>query len=139
MSRFPRLVALSVVGVLAFALAGCTNLGSSFLGVPEDHVAGESEQTDDGLQAFWLHEGTEVAIAIWGSSTCPVEGTAIHIVKPAGEGNVVSVDVRPVGDEKICTRDYVPTTTVFYTPGRITTTEPLTIKVNGSQVVLPVK
>lgn len=135
-----RILTVSMIGFLAVALAGCAAQGSSFAGLPdEESVAGESELGDSGIQAFWLHEGTEIAVALWGSSTCPVIGSVIHVVEPKHEGNTVSIDTNSIPDDKVCTRDYVPHTTVFYTPGAITTTEPLTIQVLDQEITLPAK
>lgn len=125
--------------MLALSLAGCAAQGTNFAGVPNaERVVGETVTSDSGIEASWFHRGAEIAITIWGSSTCPVSGNWIHVVEPRGEGNTVSIDLNPVSDGP-CTVDYVPHTTLFYTPGAVTTTEPLRILVAGEELVLPVK
>ncbi|MCS5718329.1 hypothetical protein N1027_09270 [Herbiconiux sp. CPCC 205763] len=138
-----RTSALLALPVLAgsLLLAGCTVTGptESFSGLPdEEHITQESEGGDDGLQAFWLEEGDSIAIAISGSSTCPVVGSRIRVVEPKGEGNTVAIDTVPLPDQP-CTMDFVPHTSVFWTPSKVTPAEPLTIQVDGREIVLPVK
>ncbi|WP_382303868.1 hypothetical protein [Herbiconiux sp. UC225_62] len=138
--RTSALLALPVLAA-SLLLAGCTVTGptENFSGLPdEEHISQESEGGDDGLQAFWLEEGDSIAIAISGSSTCPVIGGHISVVEPAGEGNTVAITTMPVSDGP-CTMDFVPHTSVFWTPSRVTPAEPLTIQVDGREVVLPVK
>jgi hypothetical protein len=139
-----KLVPLTVATLAAaFALAGCTVTGptENFPGLPdEEHVITESEGgADAGLQAFWLHEGAQIGVAISGSSGCPVIGSDIIVVEPEGEGNVVQIDTVPIPADKICTMDFVPHTSVFWTPDFVTTTEPLTIRVGDQEVELPIK
>lgn len=112
-----------------------------------DAEEGEEEAVDQGpLAAAWLEQGGKIAVTVWGSSSCPIVGTGIKVVKPFGEGNTVEVAVEQRGGE-VCTMDYVPHTTVFWTPMNVTTTEDLTVIATGKvgdqqleqQVVVPVK
>ena len=66
-----------------------------FAGVPDDITTSETipEDTDGAPQAFYLNDGGELAVVLWGSSTCPYIGTDISVVKPADEGNEVKVTV----------------------------------------------
>ena len=129
---------LGVVLVAPLLLTGCVGSVENFSGVPEDFAGEAGGEPDSGLQAFWLHEGAQLAITIYGSSTCPYVVSGITVVEKAGEGNRISADV-PALPDRPCTMDYVPHTTVFSTPGTVTTTEPLTIEVQDNEVVLPVK
>lgn len=143
MNALTQRLALSLVAVAgALALAGCTPGAASvetFAGLPDEHdVAGASEELPEGPQAAWVQDGGRLAITLWGSSTCPVVGTDIHVVKPAFEGNTVKVDLAPPSDG-ICTMDLAPHTTVFWTPVKVTTTEPLTIEVGDKTIELPIK
>ncbi|MGX5695746.1 hypothetical protein ACWKWP_06070 [Agromyces soli] len=112
-----------------------------------DAEEGEEEAVEEGpLAAAWLEQGGKIAVTTFGSSSCPVVGTNIKVVEPAGAGNTVEVSVEQRGGE-VCTMDYVPHTTVFWTPMNVTTTEELTVKVTGEaggeefsqQVVVPIK
>ena len=140
--KMRKLVPVSIAALAAaFLLTGCTVTGAtaSFAGVPDEHdVSQESEADDSGLQAFWVEDGSAVAIAISGSSTCPVVGTRINVVSPAGDGNTISIDTAPLPDRP-CTMDFVPHTTVFWTPNTVTTAEPLVVQVGDRTVTLPVK
>lgn len=112
-----------------------------------DAEEGEEEAVEEGpLAAAWLEQGGKIAVTTFGSSSCPVVGTGIKVVKPFGEGNAVEVAVEQRGGP-VCTMDYVPHTTVFWTPMNVSTTEELTVQVTGKvgdqqldeQVVVPVK
>jgi len=134
-----RALTLPTAVLVAAALAGCAAVGTNFAGKPNpERVAGEAVSSESGIEASWFYRGAEIAITVWGSSSCPVSGHWIHVVEPAGEGNTVSIDMNPVPDGP-CTTDHVPHTTLFYTPGAITTAEPLRIQILGEELVLPVK
>ncbi|MCS5732701.1 hypothetical protein [Herbiconiux daphne] len=139
-----RKSALLAIPALAFAfvLTGCTLPGpmANFSGLPgEEQIAGESEPDDSGLQAFWLNEGDSIAVAVSGSSTCPVIGSRLNVIDPAGEGNVVEIVPVAQPADQICTMDYVPHTTTFPTPNDVTTTEPLVVRVGDKEVTVPIK
>lgn len=141
--KMRKLVPLTIAAAAAaFVLTGCTVTGAttSFSGVPDEHaVSQESPADDTGVQAFWVEDGAALAVAVSGSSTCPVIGTRINVVSPAAEGNTVSIDTAPMPADQICTMDYVPHTTVFWTPNSVSTALPLVVQVNGQSVTLPVK
>ena len=142
--KMRKLVPLTVATLAAaFALTGCTVTGptENFSGLPdEEHIVTESEGgIDSPVQAFWLHEGAQIGVSISGSSSCPVIGSQIIVVDPAGEGNTVEITTVPQAEDKICTMDFVPHTSVFWTPDFVTTTEPLTIRVGDQEVELPIK
>ncbi len=132
-----------VAAAFAFALAGCTVTGptENFSGLPdEEQIVNESEgAADSGIQAFWLHEGSQIAVSISGSSGCPVIGSDIKVVEPKNEGNTVEIVTVPIPQDKICTMDFVPHTSVFWTPANVSTTQELTVRVEGQELTLPVK
>jgi hypothetical protein len=112
-----------------------------------DAEEGEEEAVEEGpLAAAWLEEGGKIAVTTFGSSSCPLVGTGIKVVEPADSGNAVQVSVEQRGGE-VCTMDYVPHTTVFWTPMDVTTTKDLTVTVTGKaggeqfeqDVVVPIK
>ncbi|MFB2554790.1 hypothetical protein [Herbiconiux liangxiaofengii] len=138
-----KLVPLTIsAAAFALVLTGCTMTGptQNFNGLPdEEEIVTESEGgADQGLQAFWLQEGSQIAVAISGSSVCPVVGSDIKVIEPRGEGNVVEITTRPVSDGP-CTMDFVPHTSVFWTPQNVTTSEPLVVRVGDQEVELPIK
>lgn len=138
--RTSALVTLPVLAV-SLLLAGCTVTGptENFSGLPdEEHITQEGGSEEDGLQAFWIEEGDQLAITISGSSTCPVVGSRISVVEPKGEGNTVAISTRPLPDQP-CTMDFVPHTSMFWTPSKVTPAEPLVIQVDGREITLPVK
>lgn len=132
--------AVAGAGVAVLALAGCmtTYPTESFRGDPEEplqSVGGEGE----GVMISWLHQGGQIALTTWGSSSCPVVGSDISVVSPAGEGNTVAITTENPAADQICTMDYVPHTSVFWTPQEVITGEPLTVQVLGEEFVLPIK
>lgn len=108
-------------------------------GTGDDEVVADEESATEGLSAEWVGQGGQLAVTISGSSTCPPVGTRINVVEPAGEGNTVSVDVAEIPADQVCTMDFVPHTTVFWTPVFVTTTEPLVVEVGDQSVTVPVK
>jgi len=141
--KMRKLVPLTVSAfAVAFVLAGCTVTGptENFSGLPdEEQIVNETEAGDEGVQAFWLQEGSQIGVAISGSSTCPVIGSDIKVVAPEGEGNTIEIVTVPIPGDQICTMDFVPHTSVFWTPNNVSTAEPLTIRVADQELELPVK
>jgi hypothetical protein len=135
--------ALVAAAALVLVLAGCTPSGDSvehFAGLPdEEDVSQQSPDDDSGVQAFWMGDGEQLAVSVWGSSTCPAVGRSIDVVDSMADGNSVKVSLDAIADDKVCTRDFVPYTTVFWTPLIVTTTQPLQIEVGGQTVTLPIK
>lgn len=136
-----RIALATVVAASVLLLTGCAPIGNTptgdFPGFPEG-VEVDSDVNVGEPQAAWLGIGDKIAITIFGSSTCPYVGSAIHVEKQAGEGNAVSIEVPPLPDQP-CTMDLVPHTTEFWTPQDVTTTEPLEITVMEQTIVLPTK
>lgn len=154
-----RIVGVGVAAACALLLAACAPIGNTpveqFRGVPEldahgtadgvgsdegtsEHDRDLAEEVMDGPVAAWLENGTKIAVSIGGSSTCPYIGSAIHVVESANAGNIVRIDLEPLPDRP-CTMDFVPHTTVFWTPQEVTTTQPLTVEVMGEQIEVPIK
>ncbi|MFK4728776.1 hypothetical protein ROT00_03730 [Agromyces mediolanus] len=128
-----------------FLLSACapgTSPVENFPGLPESEHGEAGHETggeESALQAQWLELGGKLAVTTFGSSTCPIIGTDIKVIEPAGEGNTVEIVVPEQDETKPCTMDYVPHTTVFWTPMNVTTTEKLTVRLGEQQFVLPIK
>jgi hypothetical protein len=105
----------------------------------EDEVEGEPFTETEGPQVAWWEQGGQIALVVYGSSTCPVIGERITVIDGAGEGNRVAIDVVKRDENEACTMDFVPHTTLFWTPVEVTTTEPLIVEVLGDEVEIPVK
>lgn len=115
--------------------------GSDHAGDEDEHAAEEPEapSSEDGPVVVWWADGGQLALTISGSSTCPVIGDTIRVLEPAGEGNRVAIDLVERPADEICTMDFVPHTTLFWTPTTVTTTEPLVVEVADAEVTVPVK
>ena len=105
----------------------------------EEGVAEEEHAAEGETSAVWLQQGGQLAITTWGSSSCPTVGTDIKVVEKAGEGNTVEIVTKDYPEDQACTADFVPYTTVFWTPLDVTTTEPLTVRIEGEEIEVPVK
>lgn len=138
-ARNARLVLATAVAASALLLTGCsvtpTAPNAEYPGFPEGV---EAEGAEGEPQAAWLDYGQKIAITLFGSSTCPPIGNKITVLEEAFEGNAVGIELEPLPDRP-CTMDYVPHTTVFWTPEDVTTTEPLLIAVQDQLIVLPIK
>jgi hypothetical protein len=109
----PAVAALAVVTVLA----GCTGAP----GRPVEDYAGEpkgvqapASSAGGASWAAWLEDGAQFAIVLYGSSSCPPK---VQNVDATGDDTITATLAPAPGG--ICTRDYVPHTTVFATPDRI--------------------
>lgn len=105
----------------------------------EEEVEGPAWEESDQPQVAWWEEGGQLALVVYGSSTCPTVGQEIRVLEPAGEGNRVAIDLVQRPDDEVCTMDFVPHTTIFWTPVEVTTTEPLVVEVAGFDVEVPIK
>jgi hypothetical protein len=153
--RRAGLLALAVSSV--FLLSACnppSGAAENFPGVPTEadadvvdidsgtDPAGDTHEipsSDDGPVAVWWADGGQLALIVSGSSTCPIVGEQIRVLEPAGEGNRVAIDLVQRPENEICTMDFVPHTTLFWTPTTVTTTEPLFVEVSGNEIEVPVK
>jgi hypothetical protein len=116
-----------------------TDLGGSTEDeIDEDDAVEVPEPTGDEPYVQYLQNGGRLAITIWGSSTCPVVPTELHVTAEAGEGNAVEAEL-PEPEVGPCTADFVPHTTVFWTPVDVTTTEPLEVTIGDQVVTVPIK
>ena len=66
-------------------------------------------------------------------------GEEIRVLEEADEGNRVAIDLVQRPDDEACTMDFVPHTTLFWTPYDVTTTEPLVVEVAGYEITVPLK
>jgi hypothetical protein len=140
--------ALASVFLLSACNPGTTPAGS-YPGEPEvEHAVEEDEEgaaeeeehaVEDETSAVWLQQGAKLAVTTWGSSTCPVVGTDIKVVAPAGEGNTVEIITKDYPDDQVCTMDLVPYTTEFWAPTDVSATEVLTVQIEGQEIEVPVK
>ncbi|HVL63168.1 MAG TPA: hypothetical protein VM430_17405 [Microbacterium sp.] len=96
------------------------------------------EPNDEPIVVWWA-DGGQLALTISGSSSCPVVGQDIRVLEPAGEGNRVAISLVEYPADQMCTADFVPHTTLFWTPYDVTTTEPLFVEVMGTEVEVPIK
>ncbi|WP_022889666.1 hypothetical protein [Agromyces italicus] len=129
-----------------FLLAACappTRAAENFPGEPVSEHGEEGGEAGGDVtgepQAAWVGQGGQLAVTIWGSSTCPAVGESIRVIEPAGEGNRVAIDLVERPADEMCTADLVPHTTVFWTPMNVTTTEELVVEVQDTEVAVPVK
>ena len=105
----------------------------------EEAEEGAPFEESDQPQVVWWEQGGQLALVIYGSSTCPSVGRDIRVLDEAGEGNRVAIDLVERPEDEICTMDFVPHTTLFWTPVTVTTTEPLIVEVAGATVTVPIK
>jgi hypothetical protein len=123
------------VVLVALALTGCSTSSSK----PVDEYGGEPKGVDAppssaGGAAFavWLKGGAQFAIALYGSSSCPPKVASVSVAAT----NQLTATLAPAPGG-MCTRDYVPHTTVFATPSGITTTSDVSIKLPDTTLTLP--
>ncbi len=98
-------------------------------------VEQELEVEPGQAAATYLENGVNFAVVLWGSSTCPPVGERLHVLPD--EPNAVRIDLREIPQDRPCTMDLVPHTTVFGT--KTSTVEPLVIHVGDETIELPVK
>lgn len=138
MNRRTGAAVLAVAAILG--LAGCA-AGSPTENYPGAPAGGHGEEQGEvelsgEPEAFYLVNAGAIAVVLWGSSTCPLVGERMVVEEPAGEGNAVRVEVREHPEQTPCTMDLTPHTTVFATPGDVTTTEPLTIRIDDTELTI---
>ena len=130
------LPALAALAALT-ALAGCTGAPNR----PVEDYAGEPKGVDAPASsaggaswAVWLDDGDQFAIVLYGSSTCPPK--VQNVTASADDMIAATLAPAPGG---ICTRDFVPHTTVFATPDRITKTGEVKVVLADSTLILPAR
>ena len=129
----PVVAALATVAVLA----GC----SSAPGRPLEDYAGEPKGVDapassagGAAWAAWLEDGTQFAIVLYGSSSCPPK---VQNVSATGDATITATLAPAPGG--ICTHDYVPHTTVFATPDRISKDAEVKVMLPDTALRLPAR
>ncbi|WP_223692206.1 hypothetical protein [Leifsonia poae] len=127
----------AAVGLVALALvlAGCSTASSrplnDYSGEPKG-VEAPASSAGGAAFAVWLKDGAQFAVALYGSSSCPPKVASVSVT--ASNQLKATLEPAPGG---VCTRDYVPHTTVFATPSGISTTSDVTIKLPDSTLTLP--
>lgn len=133
-----------------FLLAACAppkTPAENYSGAPVSDHEGEASGEEGGEggdatgqpQAGWVGEGGQLSVTLWGSSTCPQVGERISVVEPAATGNRVAIELKQYPADQVCTMDLVPHTTVFWTPMDVTTTKPLVVEVQDTEITVPIK
>ena len=145
--RRAGLIAVALSSV--FLLSACDpppEAAEDFAGLPEAEEATVVDQEqatggdpDGSPYVIWWAEGEQLALVFYGSSACPTVGEEIRVLEEADEGNRVAIDLVQRPDDEICTMDFVPHTTLFWTPYDVTTTEPLVVEVAGYEITVPLK
>jgi hypothetical protein len=128
----------AVVAVAALAaLTGCTGSPSR----PLEDYAGEpkgvqppASSAGGASWAVWMEDGDRLAIVLYGSSTCPPK---VQNVAATGDAEITATLAPAPGG--ICTRDFVPHTTVFGTPDRITKTGEVKVVLPDTTLTLPAR
>jgi len=113
--------------------------GGDISDAAEGEAEGEPFVESNEPQVAWWEEGGQLALVVYGSSSCPTVGKEVRVLEEAGEGNRVAIDLVQRPEDEVCTMDIVPHTTLFWTPVEVTTTEPLIVEVAGSEVTIPIK
>ncbi|AGW40552.1 hypothetical protein O159_03330 [Leifsonia xyli subsp. cynodontis DSM 46306] len=131
-SRTAVALLLAVSG--AALLAGCSTDSSK----PVTDYAGEPKGVDAPASsaggaswAAWLEQGRQLGIVLYGSSTCPPTVQSIQVTAD----NQLQATLAPVSGG-VCAQDYVPHTTVFATPARVSSASDVTIRLPDVAVAL---
>ena len=128
---------LSAAAALASVamLAGCSTAASR----PLENYAGEPKGVDapassagGAAWAAWLEDGTQFAIVLYGSSTCPPQ--VQNVTATADDTITATLAPAPGG---ICTHDYMPHTTVFSTPARVSKSTEVKVLLPDTTLTLP--
>ncbi|MGO4301247.1 hypothetical protein [Leifsonia sp. RAF41] len=133
----PRLVSAIAALATVAVLAGCSTAPSR----PLEGYAGEPKGVDAPASSAggaswtaWLEDGTQFAIVLYGSSTCPPK--VQNVAATADDTITATLAPAPGG---ICTHDIVPHTTVFSTPERITKTAEVKVVMPDTTLTLPTR
>ncbi|ANF31626.1 hypothetical protein A0130_08025 [Leifsonia xyli] len=132
-----RLLPAIAAVVAAASLAGCTGSPNR----PVDDYSGEpkgvqppASSAGGASWAVWLEDGDQLAIVLYGSSTCPPK--VQNVTATSSTQITATLAPAPGG---ICTRDFVPHTTVFGTPDRITKTGEVKVVFPDTTLTLPAR
>lgn len=136
MKRSTRpVVALAAAVAVAGLLAGCSASQSkpveAYSGEPKG-VEAPASSAGGAAWAAWMQSGERFAIVLYGSSSCPPKVASVSVQS----SNQLKATLAPAPGG-ICTRDYVPHTTIFETPSGVTTTSDVSIMLPDTTLTLP--
>lgn len=132
-SRVPVLAVALVAAALT--LTGCTGAAIK----PVQEYSGEPKGVDapassagGAAWAVWMQNGGQIAIVLYGSSTCPPKVASIT----AASSTRVTAMLAPAPGG-VCARDYVPHTTIFPTPSTVKTSKDVSVVLPDATLTLP--
>ena len=132
----PRIpVAVAALLVAGVALTGCTAHATK----PAEEYNGEPKGVDapassagGAAWATWMQDGGQIAIVLYGSSSCPPRVASIAVTSHS----TVTATLAPAPGG-VCSRDYAPHTTIFPTPSGVKTTSAVQIVLPDATLTLP--
>jgi hypothetical protein len=131
--RVPVLAVALVASALA--LTGCTasvtKPAEEYSGEPKG-VEAPASSAGGAAWAVWMKNGEQIAIVLYGSSSCPPKVATIGVTS----STQVKATLAPAPGG-ICTRDYVPHTTIFPTPSAVKTTKDVSVLLPDATLTLP--
>lgn len=131
-----RLASVLGVAALLATLSACAASSAApvedYAGTPKD-AGGDVELDDRGFGGAWLGDGSTFAVTVSGSSTCPPTGTGYSVT---GD-NAITVTLEKIPDDKPCTADFGPHTTVFRAADELDPGQDLTVTVESSTFTIP--
>lgn len=104
---------------------------TDYAGEPKG-VDAPSSSAGGASWAAWLEAGEQFGIVLYGSSTCPPTVQSIRTIAD----NQLEATLAPAPGG-VCTRDYVPHTTVFVKPDGMTSASDVTITLPDTTLTLP--
>lgn len=136
MKRAARpLTSLVAVAAAVVLLAGCSSTQikpvSDYAGEPRG-VEAPASSAGGASWATWMQSGKQFGIVLYGSSTCPPTVESVKVVA----SNQLEATLAPAPGG-VCTHDLVPHTTIFATPGGVTTTSDVTVKLPDTTLTIP--
>lgn len=139
-----RLVLAAAGAAVALIACGCTPLVErSYPGgpprpeatvLPSDGNGVDLPAPDFGHDARWVQDGSRLAVTLGGSSTCPVEPTAVTV--EAHDRLVVEI-AQSGGWFGVCTADLGFTTYEIRVPDGVSSRVPVTVRIGDEDRVLP--
>ncbi|MGO4535936.1 hypothetical protein [Leifsonia sp. 2MCAF36] len=129
--------ALSAVAALAAVavLTGCGTQPSrpleDYSGEPKG-IEAPASSAGGASWAAWLEDGSQLAIVLYGSSTCPPK---VQNVTATDERTIRATLAPAPGG--ICTHDFVAHTTVFGTPDHVAKTGQVKVVLPDTTLTLP--
>ena len=121
--------------VVTVALTGCTTHAIR----PAEEYNGEPKGVDapassagGAAWAAWMRNGGQIAIVLYGSSSCPPKVASISV----SSASELKATLAPAPGG-VCTRDYMPHTTIFPTPSGLKTTSDVSVVLPDATLSLP--